>query len=70
MEFGILAGGLGNGKGLTPLIPGDDDGTLAVEEARLEGASDFAVLPYQHTAIILKKKTAEMAVRFLKTGRF
>jgi pimeloyl-ACP methyl ester carboxylesterase len=70
VEFGILAGGLGNGKGLTPLIPGDDDGTLAVEEARLEGASDFAVLPYQHTAIILKKKTAEMAVRFLKTGRF
>ncbi|MFA5140173.1 MAG: alpha/beta fold hydrolase [Elusimicrobiota bacterium] len=70
IEFAVLAGGLGNGKGFNPLIPGDDDGTLAVEETRLEGAADFKVLPYQHTSIVLKKKTAEMAVRFLKGGRF
>ncbi|MBI5623830.1 MAG: alpha/beta fold hydrolase [Elusimicrobia bacterium] len=70
VEFGIIAGGLGNGKGFNPLLPGDDDGTLSVEETRLEGASDFRILPYQHTLILLRRRTAELTVRFLETGKF
>ncbi len=48
IPFGIMAGGLGDGEGYNPLLPGDDDGTVAVAETRLEGAADFMVLPGLH----------------------
>lgn len=70
IEFGIIAGGRGGPRGFNPLIPGDNDGTLAVAETRLPGARDFVLLPYQHTGIVLRKATAERVVRFLETGRF
>jgi len=70
IEFGIITGGRGDGRGFSALVPGDDDGTVSVEEARLEGAADFAVLPYQHTTILLRKAAIERTVRFLETGRF
>ncbi|HEY2841904.1 MAG TPA: hypothetical protein VGJ26_22285, partial [Pirellulales bacterium] len=43
-EFGIIAGGKGNRSGLSPLLEGDDDGTVRVAEARLAGASDFTIV--------------------------
>ena len=38
VEFGIIAGGRGAARGFNPLIPGDNYGTVAVSEARLDGA--------------------------------
>lgn len=70
IEFGIIAGGKGDGKGFAKAAPGDDDGVLSVDETRLEGAADFAILPYRHVGIEHKKKTIELTVRFLKTGKF
>lgn len=70
IEFGILAGGLGDDKGFNPSLPGDDDGTVTVEEARLEGAKDLRIVPYQHSLILLRKKTAVMTADFLETGSF
>ena len=40
-EFGIIAGGKGNDKGYNPLLPGDNDGVISVETAKLAGARDF-----------------------------
>jgi pimeloyl-ACP methyl ester carboxylesterase len=70
VEFGIIAGGLGNEKGFNPLLEGDDDGTLRVEETYLEGASDFIVLPYTHTPILFFNKTINQTLYFLKNGKF
>lgn len=70
IEFGILAGGKGDGRGFNPGIPDDDDGTVSVEETRLTGAKDFKLLPYLHTSILFRKRTVQEAVRFLETGRF
>ena len=51
-EFAILAGGKGDGEGWHEKVPGDDDGSVvAVEEARLVGASDFVILPVRHGAL-------------------
>lgn len=47
--FAIVAGGRGDGEGRNPRIPGDDDGTVAVSEARLPGAERFEVLDVGHT---------------------
>lgn len=70
IPFGIIAGGRGDKTGRNPLIPGDDDGTVSVESARLEGAEDFILIDSDHTAILFLKKTVEYTVSFLKTGKF
>jgi len=69
-EFGILAGGRGDGKGLNPLLPGDDDGTVTVKSTRLAGARDFAVLPVRHSKIVKDPKAMEYTLRFLEHGYF
>ena len=49
-EFGILAGGRGDGHGYNLLLPGDNDGIISVDTTRLAGAADFRVVPAQHSA--------------------
>jgi hypothetical protein len=69
-EFGIIAGGVGRSIGINPLLPGDNDGTVTVESTKLEGAQDFALVPYPHSVIQMMPKTAELTLRFLETGQF
>ena len=70
IEFGIIAGAGHRGRGLNPWLSGDNDGTVSVEEARLEGAKAFTTLPYQHTQILFRKKTIKQTIHFLETGFF
>ena len=51
-------------------IPGDDDGKVSVERAKVEGMTDFLVLPYSHPFIMQKKTVAEQAIHFLRHGVF
>lgn len=69
-EFGIVAGGLGDGHGFNPLIPGDDDGTVGVATTRLAGARDFVIVPTLHPALVDDPKVQEYTLRFLKHGYF
>jgi hypothetical protein len=69
-EFGIIAGGKGDGKGLNPLLGGDNDGLVTVDETRLPGAADFLLLDATHTFIMANEKSIEATRRFLETGRF
>ena len=52
------------------LIPGPDDGKVGVDRARLEGATDFMVVPATHTFIMNRRDVAEEVVHFLRHGRF
>ena len=70
IPFGIIAGGLGNSKGYNPLVPGDDDGTVAIDETRLEGAKDFMVLPGLHGFVARSPEIELPVLSFLKSGRF
>ena len=52
------------------LIPGPDDGKVGVDRAKLEGATDFRVVPATHTFIMNRRDVAEDVVHFLREGRF
>jgi pimeloyl-ACP methyl ester carboxylesterase len=69
-EFGIVAGGRGDSSGYSPLLEGDDDAVVRVEETRLDGAHDFLLLPVHHAAMLRDPKVQRATEAFLKAGRF
>ena len=70
LEFGIIAGHRGTAGGYNPFIPGDDDGTVTVESARLSGAADFIRIKGTHSFLLLQRNVAEATERFLADGAF
>jgi hypothetical protein len=69
-EFGIIAGGSGQEKGRNPLLTGDDDLVVTVDETKLPGARDFLVLPPVHTWMMDDRRVQECTLRFLREGWF
>jgi hypothetical protein len=69
-EFGVLAGGSGDKRGLNPLVAGDDDLIVAVEETRLVGACDFRLLPCRHTQLVSDAAAQKCVLCFLEHGYF
>jgi hypothetical protein len=69
-EFGILAGCVAESIGGNRLLEGDDDLVVSVEETKLAGASDFAVLPVVHTVLMDDPRARERTLRFLQRGYF
>ena len=68
--FGIIAGGKGNADGYNPLLAGDDDGTVRVQETVLDGATDFITVPEIHALISNSPLTIKSTISFLKKGCF
>jgi hypothetical protein len=69
--LGIIAGDLGIGLGrLAGTLGGPSDGTILVEETRLDGAADRVVLRVSHTGLLFSGAVARAAGAFLRTGRF
>jgi len=69
-EIGILTGGTGTPRGMNPLLGDDNDGTVRVDEARHDGATDFLVVPVQHSLTIVAPSVLDQVVGFLQNGRF
>ncbi|MFP6763457.1 MAG: alpha/beta fold hydrolase, partial [Planctomycetaceae bacterium] len=69
-EFAIIAGAKGTRDGYNLMIPGDDDGTVTIRSAQLEGAADFMTLPVLHSFLPLNAEVIDCTDRFLKTGAF
>lgn len=70
LPFGVIAGSTLPGRGLNPLVGGDDDGIVRVAETWLAGSEDHLVVPGLHTFIMLQPAVHAATVRFLATGRF
>jgi pimeloyl-ACP methyl ester carboxylesterase len=68
-ELGIIAG-THAARPLTGMIEGESDGTVSVESTKLAGMQDFIALPYSHTFIMQRGRTAEQVLAFLRSGRF
>lgn len=69
-ELGVLTGDRSWSPLRSWLIPGADDGAVAVARARVEGMRDFRVVPETHTFIMRSPQVAQEVGRFLETGRF
>lgn len=70
-QLGVVAGthrmGMG---GLFAKLEGENDGTVAVCETRLPGASDFLSLPVSHMGLLMSARVARQTGTFLRNGRF
>ena len=55
---------------LATRIPGESDGKVAVARARVEGMSDFLVLPVNHTFMMVNDVVIGQTLQFLRYGAF
>lgn len=64
--FAVVAGGMGSPTGLNPLVPGDDDGVVAVAETRLDGMAECYVVPCRHGALVDDPRVQRFVSEFLR----
>lgn len=71
-ELGVIAGtfGLGAAGLLGDRLPRPHDGTVAVAETELAGASDRLTFHASHMGLLLAPAVAEAVACFLRRGRF
>lgn len=69
-DVGVIAGNNTTNFLFSMIIPGDDDGKLSVESARLEGMADFLVVPAAHSLIMWDREVMQQVINFLDTGYF
>lgn len=55
---------------LSERIAGDNDGKVSVARTRVEGMTDFLVLPITHTFIVSDEEAIAQTLHFLREGRF
>ncbi len=69
-ELGVIAGTTSLNPVYSWVIPGEDDGTVAVARTRVEGMVDFVTVQANHTFIMQDARAIRQAVHFIENGRF
>jgi len=70
-ELGSIAGTLSIGIGLwLSDLSKPNDGTVAVEETRLEGMNDHVLVQASHMALLFSQRTMRQILAFLQMGEF
>lgn len=69
-ELGVLAGNKSWNVVGSWLIPGEDDGTVAVDKARIDGMTDFRIVDANHTTIVRTPEIIAETIHFLENGSF
>jgi triacylglycerol lipase len=69
-EVGIIAGELPVNPVFGRVLAGKNDGAVTLESARLEGMSDFLVVPYSHTLMLWRSEVVDQVRTFLREGKF
>ncbi|MBL8899926.1 MAG: hypothetical protein JNM84_20005 [Planctomycetes bacterium] len=69
-ELASIVGATGTSWGRSRVIPGDDDGRVALRETEIEGEVARLVLPLGHTALCTDDRVIAGVLRYLASGRF
>ena len=69
-EVGIIAGTETFNPILSQYLDNPDDGKVSVENTKVDGMSDFLVVPHSHPFIMKSSTAIEQALSFIETGRF
>jgi pimeloyl-ACP methyl ester carboxylesterase len=70
-EVGVIAGTTPMGLGLLlGRFRKPNDGTVAVDETRIDGLTDHLVLPTSHTGMIFSRPVKQQIAWFLQHGKF
>lgn len=69
-ELGVITGTRSVNPFLSLLLPGEDDGKVAVSSARLDGMRDFITIPSSHPFIMKNTHTIQQTLHFLEHGNF
>jgi len=70
-ELGVIAGSINIGLGrFVPGLSGVGDGTVTLDESRLEGMTDHVTLPVSHTAMLFSAVVSRQVCAFLQYGQF
>ena len=70
VSIGVIAGSRSWNPLFSALLPGPDDGKVAVARTHLAGEADHVVLPYSHTWLMNRAATRRQVAAFLRAGRF
>jgi triacylglycerol lipase len=69
-ELGVIAGDRSWNGLLSLMIPGPDDGKVAVARTRLEGMQDFLLLQTSHPFMMRRPEAIRQVLHFLEHSRF
>lgn len=69
-EVGIIAGSKTFNPILSLYLKNPDDGKVSVENTKVEGMTDFVVVPHSHPFIMKAEIVISQTVSFIRTGRF
>jgi pimeloyl-ACP methyl ester carboxylesterase len=69
-DAGVIYGSRGDSEGHNEDIPGDDDGTVGIEEAQLPEANDKVRLALGHTSLSFADSSIRQVLHYLKHRRF
>ncbi len=69
-DLGVIAGDRSVNLLLSRMIPGPDDGKVAVADTRVEGMKDHIVIHATHPFIMKNAQVIDQALFFLKKGAF
>ncbi|MDC0662699.1 esterase/lipase family protein [Marinobacter sp. SS21] len=70
LEVGVIAGEDSINPILSLLIPGEDDGKVSLENARLDGMADFLIVPVSHPFLMTDQEVITQTLYFLEHGAF
>lgn len=71
-DIGVIAGSveMGFGRLFSEKLVNNSDGTVLIDETKLDGAKDHIVLPVTHTSMVFSPLVTTQTVNFLRDGKF
>jgi pimeloyl-ACP methyl ester carboxylesterase len=68
--LGIIAGSSSILPMTSRVLPGPDDGMVAVESTKVEGMTDYILVDTNHSMLIYNETVADEVIHFLRKGEF